>query len=168
MLSKKLLLSAIILSIGLVGCKTLEDFFGYNKQGNYAETYQGTQIERVQLYSKDPNGRAVYYKTLKSSNVRSGPRKTATIVGGLPAGQRFLVAGYTKDNWVAVESRGRIVGYVHGSLVRELSAAELKAPNKTHKANTKANNKTKKEEGEDIDAILTKETKEEGVNLDEL
>ncbi|NEN75376.1 SH3 domain-containing protein [Pelistega sp. NLN82] len=78
-------------------------------------------------------------------------------MGGLPAGQRFLVAGYTKDNWVAVESRGRIVGYVHGSLVRELSVAELKAPNKT-----------KKEEGEDIDAILTKETKEEGVNLDEL
>lgn len=169
----KLIAMTLLLTSSLAGCVTVEDFL---------ENLGLKRSDKVQTVYVNPI-RATY-EIVSTANVRAAPSLNADIVGTLGAGQRFLAVGTTGE-WFAIGDRdGYVLGYVHGSLVKEVGTKKRTRKAKAEPASssgaTKVETKSDSMNLDDIpeqkspsssstpSASSTKPTKTESVNLDDL
>lgn len=145
----KLTAVALIITTVLSGCVTVEDFL---------ENLGLKRSDKVQTVYLNPI--RANYEIVSTANVRAAPSMNAEVVGTLAAGQRFLAIGSTGE-WIAIGDRdSNILGYVHASLVKEVSK---KRTRKTTKASKPAETQTANDAQAGSD-----EKKSDSMNLDDI
>ena len=106
------------------------------------------------------------YRTLKNSNVRTGPGTDYKVVNLLQKGELVTVVGQVKNrNWYMVGREGRSIGYVYTSLLAQTETEPTRSTSiaKVHEA---ADTKT---EGNDSLADVRKGVlRTEALNLDDI